>query len=77
MSVGHQRLNLTDRKGYLCLLSHVDSCERCVAGKIKSLLVACLTVEQPGELMAVAKTELNLEACAVYVIDILSADGGV
>lgn len=38
MSVDHQRLNLTDRKGYLGLLaqhlSDVDSSQRCIVSKI-------------------------------------------
>lgn len=76
MSVDHQRLNLTDRKGYPSLFSqhlcNVDSGQRGIIGKIESLLIASLTIEQTCELMAVAKTELNLEARAVYVIDILS-----
>ena len=81
MGVDHQRLNLTDRKGYPGLLSQhlcdVDSRERCVIGKIKSLFVASLTVEQAGELMAVAESELNLKSRAVDIIYILSADGSV
>ena len=57
MSVDHQRLNLTYRKEYLALLSQhlcdVDSCERCVVGKINNLLIAYLTVDQNRPMWAV------------------------
>lgn len=45
--------------------------------QIKSLFIAGLTVEQSGELMAVAETELYLEPRPVDVIYILSTDRGV
>ena len=65
MSVDHQRLNLTDRKGHPSLLSEhfsdVDGSQRCIICKIESLFIASLTVEQSGELMAVAETELYLD----------------
>ncbi len=81
MSVDHQRLNLTNRKGiFVCFLStlvNVDSGKRSVVSKIQSFFITSLTVEQSGELMAVAETELNLKPCPVNVIDIFAADRGI
>ena len=81
MSVDHQRLNLTDRKGYPGLLSehlsYVDGSQRCIIGKIKSLFIAGLAVGQSGELMTVAETELYLEPRPIDVIDIFATDRGV
>ncbi len=78
MSVGHQRLNLTNRKGHLRLLPEhlgdVDSGKRSVVSKIQGLFIASLTVEQSGELMTISETELNLKPCPVNVIDIFAAD---
>ena len=60
-SIIKQPLNLTDRKGHPSLLSEhfsdVDGSQRCIICKIKCLFIAGLTVEQSGELMAVAETE--------------------
>ncbi len=73
MSVGHQRLNLTNRKRHLRLLpqylSDIDGGKRSVVGKIQGLFIASLTVEQSGELMTISETELNLKPCPVNVID--------
>ncbi len=81
MSVDHQRLNLTNRKGHLRLLpehlSDVDGGKRSVVGKIQSLFIASLTVEQSRELVTVTETELDLKPCTVYVIDIFATDRGV
>ncbi len=81
MSVDHQRLNLTDRKGDPSLLSEylsdVDGSQRCIICKIECLFIAGLTVEQSGELMAVAETELYLLPRPIDVVDILSTDRGV
>ena len=81
MSVDHQRLNLTNRKGHIRLLPEhlgdVDSGKRSVVSKIQSFFITSLTVEQSGELMAVAETELNLKPCPVNVIDIFAADRGI
>lgn len=81
MSVDHQRLNLTNRKGHLRLLaehlSDVDGGKRSVVGKIQSLFIASLTVEQSRELVTVTETELDLKPCPVYVIDIFATDRGV
>lgn len=81
MSVDHQRLNLTDRKGYPGLLSEhlsdIYSRQGCIISKIKSLFIACLTVEQSRELMTVAETELYLEPGPIDIIYILSTDRGV
>ena len=81
MSVDHQRLNLTNRKGHIRLLPEhlgdVDSGKRSVVSKIQGFFITSLTVEQSGELMAVAETELNLKPCPVNVIDIFAADRGI
>lgn len=81
MSVDHQRLNLTDRKRHLRLLpQHLGDVycgKRSVVCKIQSLFITSLIVEQTGELVAVAETELNPEPCPVNVLDILAADRGV
>ena len=59
MSIDHQRLNLTNRKGHLRLLpehlSDVDGGKRSVVGKIQSLFIAGLTVEQSRELVTVTE----------------------
>ncbi len=64
MSVDHQRLNLTNRKRHLRLLperlSNVDGGKRGIVGKIRSFFIAGLTVEQSGEPVTVAETELNM-----------------
>ena len=65
MSVDHQRLNLTNRERYLRLLPEhlcdVDGGKRSVIGKIQSLFIACLTVEQSCELVTITETELDLK----------------
>ena len=81
MSVDHQRLNLTNRERYLRLLpehlSDVDGGKRSVVGKIQSLFIASLTVEQSCELVTITETELDLEPCPVNVIYIFAADRGI
>ena len=69
MGVDHQRLNLTNRKRRLRLLpqhlSDVDGSKRGVIGKVQSLFIARMTVEQSGEVVTIPETELNLESCPV------------
>ncbi len=81
MSVDHQRLNLTNRKGHLRLLPEhlgdVDGGKRSVVSKIQSLFIASLAVEQSCELVTVAEAELDLEPCPVNVIDIFATDRGI
>ncbi len=59
MSVDHQRLNLTNRKGHIRLLPEhlgdVDSGKRSVVSKIQSFFITSLTVEQSGELSSPEK----------------------
>ena len=81
MSVDHQRLNLTNRKGiFVCFLStlvDVDSGKRSVVSKSKAFHHEPDNREQSGELMAVAETELNLKPCPVNVMNIFAADRGI
>ena len=61
-------------------VGNVYSGQRGVVSKIESFFIESLTIDQSGELVAVAEAKLNLKPSAVDVIDVIdvfTADGSV
>ena len=53
------------RHAYILSAHEIERCQRSVAMKISSRFRACLTVEEPSALCAVAEEKLNLETCSI------------
>ena len=50
----------------------IERRQRGVEMKISSCFCACLTVEEPGELFAVAEEKLDLETCHIEVYQLMA-----